>query len=41
MPVIDHTIHTLEIEKLKKEVLSAVEDLKKRVDALEGKPKGK
>lgn len=40
MPVVDDTIHTLEIKAFKKEVLAQVDDLKKRVDALE-KAKGK
>ena len=40
MPVVDHTIHTIEIEKFKKEVLAVLEDFKKRLEALE-KPKGK
>lgn len=40
MPVIDETEQTLEFKRLKKEVLAAIEDLRKKVSALEEK-KGK
>lgn len=41
MPVIDDTIHTLEIKKFKAEVAAQVEELKKRIEALEKAAKGK
>lgn len=42
MPVIDETVHTREIKEFKKEVLAHIEEMKKRIAALEAQPtKGK
>ena len=41
MPVIDDTIHTLEIKKFKEEVKEQIDALIKRIEALEGKKGGK
>jgi len=37
MPVIDHTIQTLEFKKFKEEVKELIDSLVKRIEALEGK----
>ena len=41
MPVIDETIHTLEIKALKKVFLERLEALEKRLEVVEGKSKAK
>lgn len=42
MPVVDETIHTLEIKKLRSDLTGMIERLEKRVADLEARvPKGK